>query len=96
MIANTKYKLTPKTNRFGEFQIQALTSFGNVKKGDFGGFIAKEANLATEGNAWVYDNARVFGNAKVHGNAKVYGDANVCGDASVAGDVEVSIGTVDR
>jgi hypothetical protein len=87
-----KYSLTKNTREWSGrtlFQIKAEISFGNVKKGELGGFIEKEENLAQEGNAWVYDNAWVCGNACVYGNARVYGDALVCGDARVSGDAWV-------
>lgn len=34
------------------FQIRALKSFDNVKKGALGGYIEKEKNLSHKGNAW--------------------------------------------
>ena len=76
-MTDKKYKLT-KTSKvvFGTtlFQIEALISFGNVTKGDKGGWIEKEENLAqVSGDAWVSGNARVSGNAQVYGNAWVYG-----------------------
>ena len=80
---NKKYKLTDK-KFFPEinkelWQIEALCDFGNVKKGERGGWIEKESNLnnETDGNAWVYGNAEVCGNAKVWGNAWVYGNAKI-------------------
>lgn len=45
------------------FRIKALISFGNVEKGDLGGYVKKEDNLSHSGNAWVYGNAEVYGNA---------------------------------
>lgn len=101
-----KFELTAEfvTNVFGKklFRIKALVAFGNVKKGELGGFIEKEDNLSHSGNAWVsgnaqvYDNAQVYGNAQVYdnarvsGNARVYGDAWVSGNAWVSGDAQVS------
>ena len=67
-----KYELTTNTKmHFGHklFQIKALISFGDVEKGDIGGWIEKEENLDQEGNAWVYGDAKVCGNAWVYGNA---------------------------
>ena len=95
-----KYKLTDETinlNGVTLYRIEALKYFGEIKKGDKGGFIESENNLAHEGDAWVSDNAHVYGdacvfnNAHVYGNAfvsgyaQVYGDANVCDDSSVFG-----------
>ena len=58
------------------FRIKALISFGNVEKGDLGGYVKKEDNLSHYGNAWVYGDARVSGNAEVSGDAWVSGDAD--------------------
>ena len=84
-----KFELTAEfvTNVFGEklFRIKALVAFGNVEKGELGGFIEKEDNLSHDGNAWVYGDAQVSGNARVYGNAWVSGNAQVSGDARVYG-----------
>ena len=87
-----KYKLTDETinlNGATLYRIEALKDFGEIKKGDKGGFIASENNLAHEGNAWVsddacvYDNARVSDNASVSNNARVYGNAWLYGNTRV-------------
>ena len=94
-----KYKLTEETiNVDGRtlYRIEALRDFGNVKKGDKGGFIENENNLTQYGKCWVYDNAEVSGYAIVHNNATVRGNAKVSGnaiiheDAKVYGDAKVS------
>ncbi len=99
-ISEKKYKLTEESISFGDrilHRIKAVRDFGNVKKGDKGGFIESEYNLSHDGNAWVRDDAKVFGGAKVYcdacisdnadvfGDAKVYGNANVYGTASICG-----------
>ena len=61
-----KFSLTKTTKDwFGVtlFQIKAEMSFGNVSKGELGGWVEKEKNLDQEGNAWVYGDARVSGSA---------------------------------
>lgn len=62
-----KFELTAEfvTNVFGTklFRIKALVAFGDVEKGELGGFIEKEDNLSHDGEAWVYGNAWVSGNA---------------------------------
>ena len=81
-----KYTLTKETKtEFGIklYRIKALKDFGDVSKGDKGGWIEKESNLSQEDNAWVYGNAQVSGNARVYGDAWVYGDAQVSGNAQV-------------
>ena len=100
-----KYKLTNETiTHLGRtlYRIQALKDFSNVKKGDLGGYIQSEYNLAQTGDCWVYDNAMVYGkalvyvdgvvcdNARVYGEAMVYGNGIVCDNARVSGEVMVS------
>ena len=69
-----KYKLTKETvNNLGVklYRIEAIADFGDVSKGEKGGFIEKEENLSQEDSAWVYGNAQVSGDARVYGNAWV-------------------------
>ena len=47
------------------YRIQALRDFGDVKEGEFGGWIESEKNLSHEGSAWVYGNAWVYGDADI-------------------------------
>lgn len=47
------------------FRVKASISFGNVKEGELGGYIAKEGNLSHSGNAWVYGDAEISGDAMV-------------------------------
>ena len=63
-----KFELTTDTKiAFGRklFRIKALIDFGNVNKGELGGYVEKEENLSHEGNAWIYGNAKISGNAKI-------------------------------
>lgn len=90
-----KYKLTNNTKRvLGRtlHQIEATASFGDVIKGDLGGWIEKEENLSQENNAWVYGNAWVADNAEVYDNARVSGNAQVFGDAEVFGELKITSG----
>ena len=91
MIKKFELDLSSKITVFGIelFRVKALISFGDVKEGELGGYIAKESNLSHSGNAWVYGNARVSGNAWVYGNARVYGNAWVYGDAEVSSNARV-------
>lgn len=41
------------------YRIKALRDFGNVKKGDLGGYVEKEENLSHNGSAWVYGAAEL-------------------------------------
>ena len=84
-----KFKLN-LDKKFNLYRITALRDFGNVKKGDRGGLVAKETNLSHEGNCWVSGNAKVYGDALVSGSAQVSGSARVSGNALVYGDAWVS------
>ena len=96
-----KYELTDETIDVSGttlHRIKALKDFGNVKKGELGGYVKKgelggyvesEYNLSQIGNCWVYGNARVCGDAELCGNAKVCGNARVCGNAEVCGNAKV-------
>ena len=93
-----KYRLTDETIEFNGvklYRIEALKDFGDVKKGDRGGFVQSEENLSQLGNCWIFDNAIVYGKAEVFGDAmiycsaKVFDNANVFGDAKVFGDTNV-------
>lgn len=92
-ISEKKYKLTEESISFNGktlYRIEAVIDFGNVKKGQKGGFVETESNLSHDGNAWVSDNADVFGDAKVYGNANVFDNAMVYGNALVNGNACVS------
>lgn len=82
-----KYELLKDDTKtvFGRtlYRIKALRDFGNVEKGDLGGYIESENNLSHYGNAWVWGDARVCGDAEVYGDAKVWGNAWVYGDAVI-------------
>ena len=101
-----KYKLIDETiNVDGRtlYRIEALKDFGNVKKGEKGGFVEDENNLYQGGDCWiggnakVYDNATVYGNARVddyaivRNNAQVYGKARICRDAIITSDSDYII-----
>ena len=77
-----KYKLTEETinvNCKTLYRIEALKDFGNVKKGDKGGFIENEENLSQSDNCWVCGDAMAYDNARVFGNAVIGGNREVCG-----------------
>ena len=81
-----KYELASETkviNGAELHRIKAIKSFGNIKKGELGGWIESEKNLSQYVDAWVFDNAIVCENARVDGHAMVYGNARVDGNATV-------------
>ena len=77
-----KFKLTKVTKEYVSltlYQIEALMDFGNVSKGEKGGYVEKEDNVSQEGNAWVSGDARVSGDAWVYGNVWVSGELKLVG-----------------
>jgi hypothetical protein len=67
-----KFILTDETiEMFGVtlHRIKAVRSFGDIKEGDFGGFVEKEENISGHFEAWVYGDAKVWGDARVYDNA---------------------------
>lgn len=89
LIADKKYELLKddyvKVGERTAYRIKVLKDFGNVKKGDLGGYIEKEENLSHDRNAWVFENAKVYDSAVIKGpNVSVAGDVKVCGDCHIA------------
>lgn len=87
-----KYKLTKENISYFSrtlYRIEALKDFGNVNKGDKGGYVESEYNLSQEGDCWIFDNAKVYGYAEVYNNAFVYDNALVFGNAYVSDNAEV-------
>ena len=80
---NKKYELLRDDsiieNNTELYRIRALRSFGDVKKGDLGGYIESESNLSHEGNCWVYDDAYIYKGLRVSGEAQVFKDYKVLG-----------------
>ncbi len=73
---NPKYELTKETKRIAGttvYRIKALRSFGDVKKGDLGGFVESESNLSMSGDCWIYDDAVVLDDGEVLDDSVVRG-----------------------
>ena len=66
---NKKYEMLKDdaVTSFGRtlYRVKATKDFGDVKKGELGGYIEKEENLSENGDAWVSGDAEVYGNARV-------------------------------
>lgn len=67
------------------YRIRALKNFGDVKKGDIGGWVESEKNLSQKGLCWIYDDAKVSDKARVSENARVMDLAVVDSNARVHG-----------
>lgn len=77
-----KYKLI-KSDIKGLYRVKALRNFGDVKKGDIGGYVENPNNLSHEGYCWVHDNAKIYDNAIIHDNVKIYDDARIYGNSEI-------------
>ena len=88
-IMERKYKLLTEDTIIVDgrtlYRIEAVRDFGDVKKGDKGGYIEKEENLSHKGDCWIYELARLYG------NAEIYDDASVCGDECIRKVVRIVI-----
>ena len=72
-----KYELTKDTivhEGITLYRIKALRDFGNVKKGDLGGYLEKESNLSHKGDCWVFNNAKLYDPVSVANNTLVFTD----------------------
>lgn len=99
---NKKYELTDNIKVVDGhvlYQIKALKSFGDVKKGDLGGWIEDYSNLAQTDNSWDYESAKtdrswVYEGAMVYENAEVCDGAKVHDYCQIYGDVTISDGVL--
>jgi NDP-sugar pyrophosphorylase family protein len=93
-MSNKKYELTKEIKTLNNgvvlHRIRALQSFGNVKEGEFGGWIENEKNLNQTQSCWVSDNAQVRGNAKISDDAQVLDNARISENAQVSDYAQVS------
>ena len=83
-----KYKVLDERKQIFDvevYRIEATEDFGDVKKGDKGGFVQTEANLSHVGDCWIYDDAMVYNDAVVMENARIRDNATVRCDAIVRG-----------
>lgn len=91
--ANSKYRLTDEIIKmaYGRtlYRIEAVKSFGNVKKGDRGGFVEDLHNLSEDGTSWIYNNAMVYEGACIKDDSIVCDTAIVRDHATVCGVSEV-------
>lgn len=84
-----KYEIL-KTNTYNMngktlYRIIAIRNFGDIKKGEIGGFVESERNLSHNGNCWIHDDAKVYEKAKVYEDAQIYNHSMVYGKAKVYG-----------
>lgn len=71
------------------YRIEALRDFGNVKKGDIGGYVQTEDNLSHEGLCWIYDDAKAYDQSRVSGNARIQDRVQVSEHAKVGDNANI-------
>lgn len=76
-----KYTLGNKDPDTGLFRVIADRDFGDIKRGDIGGWASSDKNLSHDGKCWIYGNAKMYDDAKMHGNAEMHGNAKMYGRA---------------
>lgn len=82
-----KYELTDKTIQISGrtlHRIKALKDFGDVKKGDIGGYVENEWNLSQNDECWIYGKAKAYDHAIVCLDAKIYDNVRISGNAIIA------------
>ena len=98
LSGRVKYKITDICKIYKGIRvcrIEALENFGNIRKGQIGGWIQNKSNLSQEGLCWVADEAivyhcsKVIDDAIVEDYAKVYGNAIIKDNALVRGRAEI-------
>ena len=84
-----KYEMI-ESNIKGLYRVKALKDFGDVKKGDIGGYVENPNNRSHKGYCWAYGNAKIYGEARIYGNAQVSNCAVIDGNAKIYGNAQVS------
>lgn len=75
------------------YRIQAMQDFGDVKKGDLGGYVESENNLSQFNTSWIYGDSKVYGNSTVTLDAKII-DSSVYDSALITGNAIVEDSTI--
>mgnify|MGYP003627980356 CR=1 FL=1 len=65
------------------YRVVALKSFGNVTKGDIGGWVEDEDNLSQQGNCWIFDEAMAVNRSMVAGNAEMHDYSKMLDDSMI-------------
>lgn len=90
---NKKYRLTKRSitlnNGLILYRIKALKDFGDVRKGQLGGYVQSEANLSQNGECWIYDKATIYDDAKLKDNVKIFDNVKVHAYATVGDNAHI-------
>ena len=71
-------------------RIRALRDFGDIRKGDIGGFVENENNLSHKGNCWIYDDAKAMDNSIMYDNSRICDKSELHDDSEMYGDSELN------
>ena len=70
-----KYEILEQTQQLPDrrtaYRIKAVRDFGNVKKGEIGGFVEADDNLSHHGLCWIAGTAMALGRSRVTGDAQL-------------------------
>lgn len=86
-----KYKFNGKSEVYRGYkvrQIQAVRDFGNVKKGDAGGWICYDGALSHEGDCWIDSDSIIGSEICIHDNAQLI-DTRIVGDCMIYGNARI-------
>ena len=92
---NKKYEIlmdeenTIKCGSHTLHRIKALRDFGDVKKGDLGGYVESEYNLSHEGNCWIYDDAKAMDYSRMYDDSKMYDDSEMYDNSAMYNNSEM-------
>lgn len=75
------------------YRIRALQDFGDVRKGDLGGYVESEDNLSQFNTCWIDEKSKIYGNAYVSLDAKVI-HSTIFDTALVSGNAIVEDSTI--
>ncbi|MBL0717891.1 MAG: hypothetical protein JJV93_01325 [Alphaproteobacteria bacterium] len=92
-IKKMKYEFTKETKKVDGkllYRIRAFRDFGDIDKGQLGGWAEGNWNLSHDGDCWIHDDAMSYDEGSVSGNAQIYDNAKVFYKAKISGNVEMS------
>ena len=86
---NKKYEILMDEENTIEFEghtlhrIKALRDFGDIKRGDIGGYVENENNLSHEGNCWIYDDAKAMDYSIISDNSRIYNNSRMYNNSAM-------------
>ena len=72
------------THGDGYYRLKAIKNFGDVRRGNIGGYVKSYHSLSQKGKCWIYNEARVRDRALVIDNARVFNQSFITDDAVIS------------